>query len=94
MNFSRLAFLAMFISGSLFVGSASAEIVYEDFYGTATGSPLGSALIQAQQNATEYARIKGYPSCTFVSYTWLRPNSARPEFYQVTAAYTCSKWVN
>ncbi|UZB29359.1 hypothetical protein [Xanthomonas phaseoli] len=87
---------AVLVALLLFSVSAFAQqstIVYQDFYGTAQWNNLQLALQKAQANATNYAFVNGFQNCVFVGYQWYRPDLYNPNWYQVTASYTCSKAV-
>ncbi|MBD4354643.1 hypothetical protein GUH03_03100 [Xanthomonas citri pv. citri] len=93
-NGSKKKFLAIFVGMCAFSGAASGEsIVYADFYGTARYSTIESALEMAQANALNEATRLLYSKCVFVGYQSKRPNFYDPNWYEVTAAYTCQKWV-
>ncbi|MCC8515749.1 hypothetical protein AB8807_17665 [Xanthomonas campestris pv. olitorii] len=81
---------------SFFSGNGLAQTyvpVYQDFYGTARWNSLEIALEKAQLNAIGYARVKNFGECVFVGYQWWRPNTYDPNYYEVTAAYTCVQYV-
>ncbi|MBO9719893.1 hypothetical protein [Xanthomonas phaseoli] len=85
---------AIFIAIFTFSGAALAEsIVYDDFYGTARYSTIEGALKLAQANALNEANRLQYSNCVFVGYQSKRPNFYDPDWFEVTAAYTCQKRV-
>lgn len=88
-RFVTVALLFCTFSG----GALADSIIYDDFYGAARYSTIEGALVTARNNALSEAFRLGYSNCTFVGYQSRRPNFYDPNWYEVTAAYTCQKWV-